>query len=156
MPKGKPHKYGASQRNPWTIQWVHFVGDDAPYFLTLLKGEHALPIHPELTRKLDRLFGDAYELLARGFSEQSIICVAQIVRHISWTVVFQQQGVFARDQNRPVQKSRPRDSIYGGDHIERTLTINDMATSRPGYRPPTFRGCSASSPAFRRWSISSI
>ena len=53
IPKGKAHSYGAGRTEPWTIQWVHFLGEDASYYLTLLKrDEFTLPIHPELARKI--------------------------------------------------------------------------------------------------------
>ena len=60
VPKDKPHSYGASQRDPWTIQWVHFTGEDAAYYLTLLQGGFTLNIQPDLTAKIDRLFAEAY------------------------------------------------------------------------------------------------
>ena len=57
VPRDKPHGYGASQRDPWTIQWVHFTGEDAAYYLTLLRGGFTLNIHPDLMPKIEQLFG---------------------------------------------------------------------------------------------------
>lgn len=33
LPAGKPHSYGSSQDNPWTIYWIHFSGSLAGEYL---------------------------------------------------------------------------------------------------------------------------
>ena len=126
VPKDRPHRYGASQRDPWTIQWVHFVGEDAPYFLTLLRSGFILPIHPDLTPKIDRLFEDAYESLANGFNQQSIICAAQIVRHILGLLFFSNKAFSPTTKTRQF-RNLDQAIQFMKQHIDATLTIDQMA-----------------------------
>jgi AraC-like DNA-binding protein len=136
MPRDKPHQYGASQSDPWTIQWVHFTGEDAPYYLTLLRGEHTLNIHPELTPKIDRLFSDAYESLSGGFSQQSIICVAQVLRHILGLLFFSNK---AFSPNPKTGRFRNLEQVlqFMKKNIDAALTINQMA-AEAGLSPTHF------------------
>lgn len=97
LPANTPHQYGASLRDPWTIHWVHFLGEDAAYFFTLLKpGGHIVPVDTALTPKLDRLFADAYEAFADGFTQQSIICASQAIRHILGLLFFNNRAFHPR------------------------------------------------------------
>src|SRR5258706_9697711 len=32
IPRGTPHIYGASDYLPWSINWVHFIGNNAAFF----------------------------------------------------------------------------------------------------------------------------
>ncbi|MEU5873552.1 helix-turn-helix domain-containing protein [Glycomyces sp. NPDC047369] len=38
LPSGRPHAYGASESDPWTLWWFHFTGTDAP---DLVRSAHA-------------------------------------------------------------------------------------------------------------------
>jgi AraC-like DNA-binding protein len=83
IPRHTPHAYGASPQSPWTIHWMHFLGEEATYYLTLLQPEHPLlNVDPGLTAKVEWLFADASEALSNGFSPASLICAAQAARHI--------------------------------------------------------------------------
>jgi AraC-like DNA-binding protein len=136
VPQDKPHAYGASQRDPWTIQWVHFTGEDAPYYLTLLNGGFTLNIHPELTAKIDRLFSEAYESLGSGFSQQSIICAAQIVRHILGSLFFNNK---AFSPHRKPGRFRNLENVirFMKKRLDAKLTINEMA-AEAGLSPTHF------------------
>src|ERR1700722_10862761 len=136
VPRDKPHAYGASQRDPWTIQWVHFTGEDAAYYLTLLRGGFTLNIHPDLTPKIDQLFGEVYEALASGFSQQNIICAAQIVRHILGTLFFNNK---AFSPNTKAARFRNLENVlrFMKKNINTTLTISEMA-EQAGLSPPHF------------------
>lgn len=37
LPKGIPHEYGAEVKNPWSIYWVHFTGENADYYAGYLQ-----------------------------------------------------------------------------------------------------------------------
>lgn len=36
LPAGQPHEYGADSKNPWSIYWVHFAGEQADYLSRFL------------------------------------------------------------------------------------------------------------------------
>jgi len=136
MPRNKPHAYGASRREPWTIQWVHFTGEDAPYYLTLLGNVFTLNIHPDLLPKIEGLFAESYDTLASGFSQQSVICVSQIVRHLLGTLFFNNKAFVPRQKG---TRFRRLENVvrFMKKNIGSTLAIQDMA-AQAGFSPVHF------------------
>ncbi len=45
IPAGHGHAYGADEKDPWTIYWVHFKGDKAPMYAGGLRG--TIPFNTE-------------------------------------------------------------------------------------------------------------
>lgn len=37
LPKGVAHQYGSELKNPWSIYWVHFTGENAEYYTNYLQ-----------------------------------------------------------------------------------------------------------------------
>jgi AraC-like DNA-binding protein len=80
---GQPHSYGAARKNPWTIQWVHFIGEEMADWWCW----HGWPARggvwrlaagdPEL---LD--LGRIHENLARGYDERRLIAAAAALRWV--------------------------------------------------------------------------
>jgi AraC family transcriptional regulator, arabinose operon regulatory protein len=136
IPRKQPHRYGASPDDPWTIQWVHFEGEDAPYYLTLVHGAFTMQLHRTLTPRIDRLFHDAYEALANGFSQQSIICAAHVVRHIMGLLFFDNK---AFSPNTKTGRSHNLDNViqFMKEHLDANLTIDEMAR-QAGLSPAHF------------------
>ena len=126
LPADTPHEYGASQSEPWSIQWVHFLGDDAAYFFTLLKpGSHIVTVAAALAPKLNRLFTDAYEALSGGFTQQSIICAAQALRHILGLLFFNNRAFHPR--TKAAAKSLDQALLFMRERVDSVLTVADMA-----------------------------
>ncbi len=136
VPRDKPHAYGASQRDPWTIQWMHFTGEDAAYYLTLLRGKSTLNIDPDLMGKVEQLFTEAYGALAGGFSQQNIICVAQIARHILGTLFFNNK---AFSPSTKASRFRNLENVlrFMKKNINASLTIDKLA-AQAELSPPHF------------------
>jgi AraC-like DNA-binding protein len=97
IPAGSPHTYGASERKAWSIHWLHFLGDDAPYFFTLLRRNNpVVPVEPALVPKLEALFTDATNALSAGFTQQAIIGAAQAMRHLLGLLFFSNRAFHPR------------------------------------------------------------
>ena len=39
LPKGVAHEYGAELKDPWSIYWVHFTGENAEYYFNYLQSK---------------------------------------------------------------------------------------------------------------------
>jgi len=127
IPRGVPHAYGASERRPWSIQWVHFLGEDAPYFCALLKpGSHVVPVAPKLMPRLERLFTDACAALKGGFTQQGVICAAQAVRHMLGLLFFS-NAAFHPETKAANTESLERTLQFMRDHVDSTLTVAAIA-----------------------------
>jgi len=137
LPAHTPHKYGASQRDPWTIHWVHYSGDDAPYFFTLLKpGCHVVPVDASLVPKLSRLFTDAYETFSDGFTQQSIICASQAIRHILGLLFFNNRAFHPRTKTASASCLDVTMDLMRR-HEDSSLTVEEMAR-QAGLSPTHF------------------
>jgi AraC family transcriptional regulator, arabinose operon regulatory protein len=44
LPKGISHEYGAELKNPWSIYWVHFTGENAAYLADYLQPKNNGPV----------------------------------------------------------------------------------------------------------------
>jgi len=53
IPANIPHKYGADEKNPWSIYWAHFKGENAAFISELII-RNSSNYKPELARILDR------------------------------------------------------------------------------------------------------
>ena len=80
IPAGLPHAYGADEKTPWSIQWVHFQGRASAAFAALLGAETevaVLTVPRSGTEALDlaRIYGG----LEQGYTQPNLLAaVAQL------------------------------------------------------------------------------
>ncbi len=94
IPKGMPHRYGADEKNPWSIYWIHFAGQKAELFI----GNSIQPGEIDQIssyRNIDRiqLFNEIYENLARGYTADNLeyanICLWHLLGSFRYLLQFQ-------------------------------------------------------------------
>lgn len=86
IPKGVPHTYKARQKQPWTIYWVHFDGQDAAAFIDHLSVKEAanrpyvMPIgtHSRLVSDFEALL----EARESTYNLNAYLCAANQLRQI--------------------------------------------------------------------------
>jgi AraC-like DNA-binding protein len=106
---------------------VHFQGEEAPYFATLLKqGRHTLPVHPALSPRVEALFHDTCQALAGGFTQQNIICAAQAVRHLLGLLFFSNPAFSPRLQG---ARDPGLDEViqFMKERVDKNLKVADFA-----------------------------
>lgn len=83
IPRGVRHRYWADDADPWSIYWVHFLGEDADYYVKRVprKGR-PVPIEPESQQEAIRLFRYCLDALYEGYGLTTLIYAAQSVQHI--------------------------------------------------------------------------
>ena len=83
IPHGKPHAYGASAKNPWSIHWVSFLGDDADLYLQMLP-HNSWKVHISRTalKQMSNDFRSMYQCVRLGYAGHSIYYLTHAVRHI--------------------------------------------------------------------------
>jgi AraC family transcriptional regulator, arabinose operon regulatory protein len=83
VPPGTPHAYGAGDRTPWTIHWIHATGHLVPAFLSILQ---ATPRSPVIALGEDArvvaLFEDVLRALEHGYAELDLVYASQALRHL--------------------------------------------------------------------------
>lgn len=127
IPRGRPHSYAADERRPWTIHWVHFTGEDAAYFSSLLPaGLHVIPVAPTARPKLERLFHEGCAAFANGFSSARILYAAQVLRHLL-AVLFFDNPAFAPGARQQVVRDFSAVIDFMRQHIQGGVPLRDVA-----------------------------
>lgn len=79
IPADTPHSYWTEAVHPWTIYWIHFKGEQAEHYSTLLKGgAGTLTLRSQDSEKFIALFHQCYDLLSgSGYSPSHQIFAMQ-------------------------------------------------------------------------------
>ncbi len=74
IPAGVPYKYGADDKNPWTIYWFHFEGTQSHYFSDLLcKQSKDRLVETIFIEERQKIFDSIYKTLEQGFSLDNLL-----------------------------------------------------------------------------------
>jgi AraC-like DNA-binding protein len=128
IPAKKPHKYGADNRDPWTIYWVHFKGDLAGSFVNdevslisigpaenMMRNDHRI-----------RVFEELYQNLTMGYSNENLeyasICLWYLLG--AFTYLPQFERIRAVQQHDIIEKS----ILYMHEHIESEINLSELSS----------------------------
>ena len=82
IPADLAHSYGADEKDPWTITWVHFRGEELPAWRSQLAdnqpGIHLLRVHPD--RLGDLRLEQACDQLQQGYAVPQLLAAAAALR----------------------------------------------------------------------------
>jgi len=128
IPAHKAHSYGASNSNPWTIYWLHFRGESAFMFSSII----GRPIHigdSDKSRINDRflLFEEMYQNLEMGYSPENLEYVSFCLMHFMASLKY-------LNQYREIKNVKKTDIIqqsivYMKEKLENKITLEDIASS---------------------------
>jgi AraC-like DNA-binding protein len=82
LPRGVGHAYHSDENDPWTLYWVHFMGKDAPTFLSHLRGEDEYCIHSGVEPSLLAGFEQMLAVDTTGYRMDAFIAAANRLRHL--------------------------------------------------------------------------
>jgi AraC family transcriptional regulator of arabinose operon len=122
LPKGIAHEYGADPADPWSIYWVHFTGEMADAFASILQPtQHGpLPTNPSALRLMLfedlishlELFNDNANLIYANSSFYAFLISFQRVRHKN-----------PGKEDSPVEKI----ILYMKENLDKNLSVDDLA-----------------------------
>ena len=122
----KPHKYGASQDNPWSIYWMHFGGDKSANFGNIFNVTVTLENSAE-ARFQDRflMFEEIIKNLNMGYS-------IEILEYVTLTLFHLIASLRYVPQFREIKKTKPIDIIqkiinYMQNNIDKKITLEEIA-----------------------------
>lgn len=127
IPKGRAHSYGAAEKEPWSIQWVHFAGEDSACYTSLLPhGEHIVAVAPAIEQKLQHLFRECYGSFNDGFTHARILFASQALRHLLALLFFNNP---AFSPGTPTASHRSFDNIieHMRQHLDGSLSLKDIS-----------------------------
>jgi AraC-like DNA-binding protein len=82
LPQNTEHAYGSSDDHPWSIYWVHFGGDQLPYFNELQSvKQHVRPGYIKNNGDIIAAFTKIYKALELGYSIDNLLYANMCLSH---------------------------------------------------------------------------
>lgn len=126
IPAGSKHAYGADIKNPWSIYWLHFKGDNIDMFKSII-GKMGHLEQSERSRQQDRmqLFDEMYQNLNMGYSPENLEYISFCLMHFLASLKYVAQY-------REVKKLKESDIIqqcilYMKENLENKVSLEDIA-----------------------------
>lgn len=133
IPKGTPHRYGASESDPWSLYWVHFAGENAAAFFDKTAPDYMpLSLSAEKSAHVSALFSEILAALERGYTVENLLFCAQALSHLLG-VVFFAAGPSPHGADSPVERSLS----YMATHLSENLSLRQLA-EQAGLSPSHF------------------
>jgi len=126
LPQGSAHSYAASQRQPWTLYWVHFQGDSTETFLQHLGYRKGQPlIQAGVSPSLLASFNSLLAVRKTGYSSTAFINAGNQLRHL-----FTQFAMEASRQQADQPAGLDLNSIqaYMQDNIDQQISLEALAS----------------------------
>lgn len=122
------HTYWASERDPWSIYWLHFGGKRSlcfeEFFCRVIKTGN--PVNSRTDDRI-KLFNELLTALELGFSRENInysnLCLSSLLASFFYMETY--MGVKGYKSTNPVDQS----IAFMQENISRNLTISDIAES---------------------------
>ena len=128
IPKDTPHTYWAADDDPWSIYWVHFLGDDADYYVDRIpKPGQPVPVEESAREEATRLFRYCLDALHDGYGLPTLIYAAQSTQHILSLLLYRNR-LLPSDQ-RSGSRRAGMDSViaYMQQNLDQNLRLEDFA-----------------------------
>jgi AraC family transcriptional regulator, arabinose operon regulatory protein len=128
IPAGTPHAYGSNEQDPWTIYWIHFKGEMAAFIVDLIlqrsKGQKP---HLSYNENRQKLFGEIYANLEKGYSMDNLRYVNMIFYHFLSSLLYE-------DKFNSVENKKERNVIDDTiqmmqKNLQTVVPLNEFAES---------------------------
>lgn len=128
IPANEKHAYGADGKNPWSIYWLHFKGENTGMFASIM-GKRIHLEQSDRSRQQDRmqLFHEMYQNLEMGYNPENLEYIGFCLMHFlaSLKYVLQYREIKKPKENDFIQKS----ILFMKDHLEDKISLEDIANA---------------------------
>lgn len=128
LPPEEKHAYGSVNSDPWTIYWIHFTGENAFMFSSIVGKVFSIE-EADKSRYGDRflLFEEIYQNLEMGYNPENLEYATFCLMHFLASVKYIDQ--FREIKNIKEKDAVQRSILYMKDNLENKITLNDIAKS---------------------------
>ncbi len=133
---GRPHSYAASENDPWSIYWIHFMGSQSDLFSPMFNRTTGIPERYNMRdEERIRLFEDIFRNLERGYTEDNLRYSSLCLWHLlgSFQHIRQFNEIATAKTLDVVQQS----INYMKVNLDKRLALKDFA-GNAGYSPSHF------------------
>lgn len=137
LPAGKRHTYAADASSPWTIYWVHFMGEHAAIYAEgALRPQDVRPGLQSRIGERNNIFEEIFSTLHNGYNLENLRYASSLLHHylasMRYITQFRKAG----------QNTKDTDVVgaaihYMKENTEKRLTLKDIA-GYTGFSPTHF------------------
>ena len=128
IPRNVQHTYWAAEDNPWSIYWVHFLGEDADYYVERIPRPGCpVAVDPLAQLEAERLFRYCLDSLYEGYGMPTLIYAAQSVQHILSLLLYRNQSLPTLPRKKGRRSSLELTIEFMQDNFEKPLRLEDLA-----------------------------
>ncbi len=130
IPSNEPHVYASNNADPWTIYWVHFTGEDAPYFGdNYWQPNDIVPGGDSRIADRNMIFEEIFLTLSDGYNKYNLYYSSILL--YNYLATFKYLHLFRKyhkkderiDENNVVNAT----INYMSENIEKKLSLNQLA-----------------------------
>lgn len=126
IPARDAHVYGADLRDPWSIYWLHFQGENASMFDPIMRRPLLLE-ESDNNRHAARfeLFENIYRNLEMGYSPENLEYISLCLGYFLASLKYVSQ--FRITNNVKIENVVEQSILYMKDNLENKTTLKDIA-----------------------------
>ncbi len=122
IPANIPHRYGAVEKSPWSIYWMHFSG---LYGSSFLKPADTYPVDIQHVEDRIQLHDEMYRIYETGYSIENIGYVSMCLWHLLGSFIFPSQ--FRKIRNCEDLDCIEKAIQYMRNNLNNPLTLYEIA-----------------------------
>jgi AraC-like DNA-binding protein len=128
IPQGVGHSYWAADDDPWSIYWVHFLGEDAGYYIDRIpRPGQPIAVEPSAQDEAVRLFRYCLDALYEGYGLPTLIYAAQSVQHILSLLLYRNRALPMELRKKSWRSNLDLVIEYMQNHLDEPLRLQDFA-----------------------------
>ena len=126
IPAQTLHSYGADEKDPWSIHWVHFAGNASVCYGSSLRIGDVLRTAPASSKPLQHLFFECSNELANGITLRSILLISHVLRHILG-ILFLTESIPTKNSSKTLAHDLTKSIRLMRENLHRTVTLRELA-----------------------------
>lgn len=128
LPANESHAYGSDNNNPWSIYWMHFIGEKVDNFSSII-GRIINTQDSDSSRYGDRflLFEEIFQNLEMGYSPENLEYASFCLLHFLASIKYLSQ--FREIKNVKEKDSIQKSILYMKENLENKISLDDIAQS---------------------------
>ncbi|MET1057793.1 MAG: AraC family transcriptional regulator [Pedobacter sp.] len=127
IPKNTPHRYHSNESNPWSIYWVHFMGDlsESIYGRSLENAEPSVHPIPYDENRI-KLFEQIYSIVEHGLNEKEMEIMNFNMLHFISSLIYYKEANPSIYNTDSISNS----ILYMKQHLNGKFGIEDLAAQQ--------------------------
>jgi AraC-like DNA-binding protein len=125
IPAGAGHSYGAQSGDPWTIYWMHVVGDFVPTYIPHTMSGRVIPVSEDRIAETLPLFDRILNALSRGAGESNLL-TASSAAMLVLAGIYRDDYPVAGAAGGPGAREVEQLITYVQEHLNQRITLADL------------------------------